>query len=68
MTNYDELETTAQRVYRYLRETIKDKPQFVNYTTIADEVGRTRSAVSYAVKKLIKAGKIAVEGGKLAVI
>lgn len=51
-----------------MRETIKDKPQFVNYTTIADEVGRTRSAVSYAVKKLIKAGKLAVEGGKLAVI
>lgn len=68
MTSYDELETTAQRVYRYLRETIKDEPRFVNYSEIAEEVGRTRSAVSYAVNKLIKAGKIAVKGGKLAVI
>ena len=51
MGKYDDLETTAQRVYKYLRERIGDTPQFVRYTEIAEEVGRTRSSVSYAVRK-----------------
>lgn len=67
MSNYDELDTTAQRVYKYLLEKIKDKPQFISYTEIADEIGRTRSAVSYAVKKLLRAGKIAIQDDKIAV-
>jgi len=38
MGKYDDLETTAQRVYKYLRERIGDTPQFVRYTEIAEEV------------------------------
>ena len=67
MGKYDDLETTAQRVYKYLRERIGDTPQFVRYTEIAEEVGRTRSSVSYAVGVLIRAGKISVSGGKITV-
>lgn len=67
MGNYDNLETTAQRVYKYLRERIGDTPQFVRYTEIAEEVGRTRSSVSYAVGVLIRAGKISVSDGKITV-
>jgi len=40
MGKYDDLETTAQRVYKYLRERIGDTPQFVRYTEIAEEVGK----------------------------
>ena len=67
MGKYDDLETTAQRVYKYLRERIGDTPQFVGYTEIAEEVGRTRSSVSYAVGVLIRAGKISVSDGKITV-
>lgn len=67
MGKYDDLETTAQRVYKYLRERIGDTPQFVRYTKIAEEVGRTRSSVSYAVGVLIRAGKISVSDGKITV-
>ena len=67
MGKYDDLETTAQRVYKYLRERIGDTPLFVRYTEIAEEVGRTRSSVSYAVGVLIRAGKISVSDGKITV-
>ncbi len=67
MGKYDDLETTAQRVYKYLRERIGDTPQFVRYAEIAEEVGRTRSSVSYAVGVLIRAGKISVSEGKITV-
>lgn len=67
MGKYDDLETTAQRVYRYLSEKITDEPQFVRYAEIAEEVGRTRSSVSYAVGVLIRAGKISVSDGKITV-
>ena len=67
MGKYDDLETTAQRVYKYLRERIGDTPQFVRYAEIAEEVGRTRSSVSYAVGVLLRAGKISVSGGKITV-
>lgn len=67
MGKYDELETTAQRVYRYLRERVGETPQFIRYAEIAEEVGRTRSAVAYAVGVLIRAGKISVSGGRIAV-
>lgn len=66
MGKYDDLETTAQRVYRYLSEKITDEPRFIRYAEIAEEVGRTRSSVSYAVGVLIRAGKISVSGGKIA--
>lgn len=67
MSKYDDLDTTAQRVYKYLSETIGKTPQFVRYTEIADEVGRTRSAVAYAVGVLLRAGKIEICDGKLAI-
>lgn len=67
MGKYDELETTAQRVYKYLKEKVGETPQFIRYAEIAEEVGRTRSAVSYAVGVLIRAGKISVSGGKITV-
>lgn len=67
MGKYDDLETTAQRVYRYLSEKITGVPQFVRYAEIAEEVGRTRSSVSYAVGVLIRAGKISVSDGKITV-
>ena len=68
MSKYDDLETTAQRVYKYLTEKIKKEPQFIRYAEIAAEIGRTRSAVSYAVGVLMRAGKIAIQDGKIAVI
>ena len=68
MGNYDELETTAQRVYKYLRERIGSEPTFVRYAEIAEAVGRTRSSVSYAVGVLIRAGKISVSDGKITVL
>ena len=68
MSKYDDLETTAQRVYKYLSEKITGEPQFIRYADIAAEVGRTRSAVSYAVGVLIRAGKITIQDGKIAVI
>ena len=67
MGKYDDLETTAQRVYKYLRERIGDTPQFVRYAEIAEEVGRARSSVSYAVGVLLRAGKISVSEGKITV-
>ncbi|MFR2943652.1 MAG: winged helix-turn-helix transcriptional regulator [Lachnospiraceae bacterium] len=39
----------------------------MRYTEIAEEVGRTRSSVSYAVGVLIRAGKISVSDGKITV-
>lgn len=68
MSKYDDLETTAQRVYKYLSEKITDEPQFIRYAEIAAEIGRTRSAVAYAVGVLTRAGKIAIRDGKIAVI
>ena len=68
MAKYDVLETTAQRVYKYLCETITDEPQFIRYKLIADEVDCSRSAVSYAVGVLLKKGKIRIENGKIAVV
>ena len=68
MGKYDDLETTAQRVYKYLSETIKGEPQFIRYKVIADEVDRSRSAVSYAVGVLLKKGKITIQDGKIAVV
>ena len=68
MSKYDDLETTAQRVYKYLSDKYTGKPQYFPYKEIAAEVGRTRSAVSYAVGVLIRAGKIAIQDGKIAVI
>lgn len=65
MGNYDELDNTTQRVYKYLKERLKNAPEYVNYSEIGEEVGRTRSAVSYAIKKLIKAGKIAIIDDKI---
>ena len=67
MGNYDELETTAQRVYKYLRERRGNAPAFVRYAEIAEAVGRTRSSVSYAMGVLIRAGKISVSDGKITV-
>lgn len=67
MGKYDDLETTAQRVYKYLQERIGSAPAFVRYAEIAEEVGRTRSSVSYAVGVLIRAGKISVADGKITV-
>ncbi len=41
MSKYDDLETTAQRVYKYLSERYKGEPQYFPYKDIAEEVGRT---------------------------
>ncbi len=68
MSKYDDLETTAQRVYKYLSERYTGTPQYFPYKDIAEEVGRTRSAVSYAVGVLLRARKIAIQDGKIAVI
>ena len=67
MARYDALQTTAQRVYDYLVEHYTGKPEFVSYTKIAEEIGRTRSSVSYAVGVLLRANKIAILDGKIAV-
>lgn len=66
-SKYDNLETTAQRVYKYLSETIGNTPRFVRYSEIAKETGRTRSAVAYAVGVLIRADKIEIRDGKIVV-
>ena len=67
MSKYDDLETTAQRVYKYLLETLGDKPAFVRYAEIAKEIDRTRSGVRYAVGVLLRSGKISIKDGKIAV-
>lgn len=67
MARYESFETTAQRVYNYLKENYTGAPQFVSYTEIADAIGRTRSSVSYAVGVLLRANKIAILDGKIAV-
>ena len=59
IVKYDELETTAQRVYKYVLEHYgKNNPQRLDYNVVAEEIGRTRSSVSYGVKVLIKNRKI----------
>lgn len=68
MSKYDDLETTAQRVYKYLLENIPGEPKYIHYNEIAEEVGRTRSGVSYAMGVLMRAGKVKIEDGKIAVI
>ena len=68
MTKYDDLESTAQRVYKYLSARYTGTPQYFPYKEIADEIGRSRSAVSYAVGVLLRAKKIAIDDGKIAVI
>ena len=40
MSKYDELETTAQRVYKYLDEHILIVPKRIPYQEIANEIGR----------------------------
>lgn len=67
MGKYDDLETTAQRVYKCLRERVGDTPQFIRYAEIAEEVGRTRSSVAYAMGVLIRAGKVSVSNNKITV-
>ena len=67
MGKYDDLETTAQRVYKYLRERVGDTPQFIRYAEIAEEVGRTRSSVAYAMGVLIRAVKVSVSNNKIIV-
>lgn len=67
MPKYDPLKTTAQRVYDYLVEHYTGKPEFFSYTKIADEIAASRSGVSYAVGVLLRAGKIAILDGKIAV-
>lgn len=64
MSKYDELETTAQRVYKYLSENVLIKPKRIPYQVIADEIGRTRSSVSYAVGVLLRKGKISIQDGE----
>ena len=69
MTRYDELETTAQKVYKYLTDKYgKHNPKRVPYKDIADEIGGTRSGVAYAVGVLIRKDKLIIQDGKLAVI
>ena len=59
IVKYDELETTAQRVYKYVLEHYgKNNPTRLDYNVVAEEIGRTRSSVSYGVKVLIKNRKI----------
>lgn len=67
MGKYDDLETTAQRVYKYLRERVGDTPQFIRYAEIAEAVGRTRSSVAYAMGVLIRAGKVSISDDKITV-
>ena len=67
MGKYDDLETTAQRVYKYLRERVGDTPQFIRSAEIAEEVGRTRSSVAYAMGVLIRAGKVSISDDKITV-
>ena len=66
MSNYQAYESTAQRVLKYLSEHYTGEPQFFPYSEIAAAIGRTRSAVSYAVGVLLRAGEISIEGGKIA--
>ena len=68
MGKYDDLETTAQRVYRYLSNTIKHTPKFVSYADIAEEVDRTRSSVAYAMGVLIRTGKVEIHNRKIYVL
>ncbi len=68
MNKYDDLETTAQRVYKYLLTHYQGEPQYFPYKDIAAEIGRTRSSVSYAVGVLLRARKISIKDGKIAVI
>lgn len=67
MGKYDDLETTAQRVYKYLRERVGDTPKFIRYAEIAEAVGRTRSSVAYAMGVLIRAGKVSISDDKITV-
>lgn len=67
MSKYDDLETTAQRVYKYLSERNTGEPQYIPYKEIAEEIGRTRSAVTYAVGVLLRAQKISIQDGKIVV-
>lgn len=68
MGKYDDLETTAQRVYRYLSDTIKNTPKFVSYADIAEEVDRTRSSVAYAMGVLIRTRKVEIHNRKIYVL
>lgn len=67
-SKYDELDTTAQRVYKYLSENIKNTPKFISYATIAQEVDRTRSSVAYAMGVLIRTRKVAIQDRKIYVL
>lgn len=68
-TKYDELATTAQKVYKYMLDKYgKNNPKRVPYKDIAEEIGHTRSGVAYAVNVLIRKGKAIIQDGKLAVI
>ncbi len=68
MTKYDDLESTAQRVYKYIVERYQGEPRYFPYKEIAEEIGRTRSSVSYAVGVLLRARKIAIQDGKISVL
>ena len=69
LVKYDELDTTAQRLYKYLLETYgKNNPKHIDYNAVAEEIGRTRSSVSYAVKLLNKKGKINIKNNEIYVV
>ena len=61
------LESTASKIYRYLKENLKGgKKRRLDYNVIARTVGCTRSTVRYNLdQKLIPLGLVAVENGKL---
>ncbi|MBQ7913829.1 MAG: hypothetical protein IJ308_08890 [Clostridia bacterium] len=67
--NYDQLDTTAQRVYKYVLEHYgKNNPKRLDYNAVAEEIGRTRSGVSYAVKVLRKKQRAFVKDGELYIV
>ena len=67
--HFDALETTAQRLEKYLAENYGyGITVFENYEEIAAKIGRTRNAVRYAVKKLEAVGKLVFVGKRIMLV
>ncbi len=66
---FDALETTAQRLEKYLKEHYGyGVPAFERYELIGQEIGRSRNAVKYAAEKLKEAGKLVFGGKKMMLV
>ena len=64
-----DMNNTMRDVWRYLTERVEEDGSFIPYNEIRDAVGKkSRHAISYAVERLRKHGKISIYDRKIYIL